>query len=223
MRFKTFFLMKRLFHFRRKLDKIIRRLLAHNSREEAIPLKKIWLLMLLFLSAALLAGCASQADTSPASPSPEATGLIESILPGMTDRPDVNPTAGAMATDDPSMPGAGIERVEDAQTRSKAMEEAIEKLSEVENAYVAAAGHTALVGLEFTKQYQGKVDDRMKKMVLTRVQTVEKGVTGVAVTDDAEMVKKIREISESLDNAASMSAVKAQVDELARDIKVYTE
>ena len=186
-------------------------------------MKKIWLLMLLLLSAALLAGCASQADTTPSSPSPEATGLIESILPGMTDRPGVNPTAGAMATDDPTMPGAGIESVEDAQTRSKAMEEAIEKLSEVENAYVAAAGHTALVGLEFTKQYQGRADDRMKKMVLTRVQTVEKGVTGVAVTDDAEMVKKIRELSESLDEAASMSAVKARVDELAKEIKVYTE
>lgn len=186
-------------------------------------MKKFWLLMLLLLLAAALAGCASQADTAPSSPKPDATGLIESILPGATAQPGASPTAGAMATDDPTMPGGGIESVEDAQSRSKAMAEAVEKLTEVDDAWVVAAGHTALVGLEFTDQYQGQVDERMKKMVLTRVQTVEKGVTGVAVTADSAWVRKIRELSKTLPDAASMSAVKTQVDELAKEIKVYTE
>ena len=180
----------------------MRRLPAHNSREEAIPLKKIWLLLLLLLAAALLAGCASSADTTPSSPRPDATGMIESILPRATDNVGTSPSPGAQATDDPTMPMAGIESVEDA--------------------WVTAAGHTALVGLKFTRQYQGKVDDRMKKMVLERVQTVEKGVTGVAVTADEAMIKKIQALTETLKDAASMSAVSSQVDELAREITVYT-
>lgn len=186
-------------------------------------MKKIWLLLLLLTAAALLAGCAGNADTAPSSPTPGATGIIESILPGATDSMGNSPMPGAQATDDPTQPGAGIESVQDARARSQAMEEAVEKLSEVEDAWVVAAGHTAAVGVKFAQQYQGKVDDRLKKMVLARAQTVEKGVTAVAVTADDKLVRRIQELSETLENAASMSAVSSQVDELAREITVYTE
>ncbi|MBR1584104.1 MAG: YhcN/YlaJ family sporulation lipoprotein [Clostridia bacterium] len=185
-------------------------------------MKKIWLLLLLLVAAAMLAGCASNADTL-TSPQPNVTGLIDSILPDMTDNVGVSPTPGAAPTDDPTMPAAGIETVEDAKARSQAMEEAIEKLSEVEDAWVVATGHTALVGLKFTSQYQGEVDERMQKMVLTRVQTVEKGVTGVAVTDQDELVTRIQGLANTLKDAANLSAVTAQVEELAQEIKVYTE
>ncbi|MBQ9263244.1 MAG: YhcN/YlaJ family sporulation lipoprotein [Clostridia bacterium] len=193
-------------------------------------MKKIWLLLLLMVSAALLAGCASNADTL-TSPKPDATGLIDSILPDMTDNVGTSPTPGAgsmesmepMATDDPTMPGAGIETVEDAKARSQAMEEAVEKLTEVDDAWVVAAGHTALVGVKFTGQYQGEVDERMKKMVLSRIQTVEKGVTGVAVTADETLVKGIEALSKTLESATNLTAVNTQLEELAKDITVYTE
>ena len=184
-------------------------------------MKKIRLLLLLLLTSALLAGCAGNADNAQPSPSPNATGIIESVLPGATDRIGSSPMPDA--TDDPTMPGAGIETVQDAQTRSKAMEEAVEKLSEVDDAWVVATGHTALIGVEFTKQYQGQVDDRMKKMILSRVQTVEKGVTGVAVTADEMMVKRIQTLAENLRTAADLNAINSQAAELAKEITVYTE
>ncbi len=183
-------------------------------------MKKIRLFLLL-LAAALLSGCASNADNAQPSPRPNATGIIESILPGATDRANTSPMPGA--TDDPTMPGAGIETVQDAQTRSQAMEEAVEKLSEVEDAWVVATGHTALVGVQFTKQYQGQADERMKKMILARVQTVEKGVTGVAVTADEALVKRIMTLSESLRTASDLNTINSQAAELAKEITVYTE
>lgn len=186
-------------------------------------MKKIWLLLLLLAAAALLAGCASNADTSQSSPRPEATGMIESILPDATDSMGSGNMPGAMGTDNPTQPGAGIESAEDARARSKAMEEAVEKLTEVEDAWVVAAGHTALVGLRFTTQYQGQVDERMKKMVLSRIQTVEKGVTGAAVTDDKTLVRMIEELSDSLEKAGDLTAVNSRVEELAKEITVYTE
>lgn len=179
--------------------------------------------MLLLAAAALLAGCASNADTSQSSPRPEATGMIESILPGATDSMGSGSMPGAMATDNPMQPGAGIDSIEDTRTRSKAMEEAVEKLTEVEDAWVVAAGHTALVGLKFTTQYQGQVDDRLKKMVLARIQTVEKGVTGIAVTNDTDLVRQIEKLSDGLEDATDLSAVNQQLEELARKITVYTE
>ena len=186
-------------------------------------MKKIWLLLLLtVLSAALLTGCASNADTL-ASPTPGATGMLPQILPEATNGAAVSPGPDASTTATPSASAGGIKSLEDAKKASEAMEDAIEKLTEVDDAYVVATGSTALVGIKFTAQYQGKVDDRMKKMVLTRVQTVDKTITGVAVTDDAELVKKIDDLAETLENATSLSAVTAQAEELASQITVYTE
>lgn len=197
-------------------------LLAHNSREEAIFLKKIWLLfILLVLSTALLAGCAGNADTL-ASPSPGATGsMMPQVSPNAADGMNgLTPDASAAPTDGT---GSGILSLEDAKKASEAMEDAIVKLTEIDDAYVIATGDTAVVGLKFDQQYQGKLDDRIKKMVLTRVQTVDKAVTGVAVTTDAAQVKEIEALAQALESASSLDAVKTQMDELAAQITVYRE
>lgn len=188
------------------------------------------LLLLLTLSALVLAGCSGSADTLP-TPTPGATdmtpqaspgatvgtdGMMDGLLPGVTAAPDAN-DAPAVGT------GAGIATVEDAKKDSEEMEDAVEKLSEVDDAYVVAVGNTAVVGVEFDAQYKGGVDDRMKGMVLTRVQTVNKNVTGVAVTDDEKLVRQIESLAETLESATSLSAVSTQAEELAGQIKVYTK
>lgn len=188
------------------------------------------LLLLLTLAALVLAGCSGSADTLP-TPTPGATdmtpqaspgattgvdGIMDGLLPGSTVSPDASgaPAVGA---------GAGIATVEDAKKDSEEMEDAIEKLSEVDDAYVVAVGNTAVVGVEFDAQYKGGMDDRMKGMVLTRVQTVNKNVTGVAVTDDEKLVQQIESLAETLESATSLSAVSTQAEELAGQITVYTK
>lgn len=215
----------------KNFDKIFplinRRLLAHNSREEAIHLKKLWLLLLLLtMAAALLAGCASNADTL-ASPSPGVTdNVLPQVSPNATDgmmSPGPNNSVSPDASTAPTSGAGGITTLEDAKKASEAMEDALEKLTEVDDAYVVATGTTAVVGLKFTSQYQGAVDDRMKKMVLTRVQTVDKTITGVAVTDEEARVKEIDALAETLESATSLGAVTTQAEELASQISVYTE
>ena len=185
-------------------------------------MKKIWLLfILLVLSTALLAGCAGNADTL-ASPSPGATGsMMPQVSTNATDGMNgLMPDASAAPTDGT---GSGILSLEDAKKASEAMEDAIVKLTEIDDAYVIATGDTAVVGLKFDQQYQGKLDDRIKKMVLTRVQTVDKAVTGVAVTTDVAQVKEIEALAQALESASSLDAVKTQMDELAAQITVYRE
>lgn len=208
---------------------IINRLLAHNSCEEAIALKKLWMLMaLLTLAAALLTGCASNADTL-ATPTPGAPMMTPMVSPSTTDglmndlMPDLMPSASPDESAAPAMGAGGIETLEDAKRASENMEDALEKLSEVDDAYVVATGTTALVGLEFNGQYQGGVDDRLKQMVLSRVQTVDKTITGVAVTADPALVRNIEALAETLDDATSLSAVATQAEELAGQITVYRE
>ena len=180
-------------------------------------MKKQGLLLLLMLAAALLAGCASNADTL-ASPTPGATNRVESILPGVTESASPSPT---QAADNGTM--GGINSLEDAKAESEKMEEAIQKLTEVDDAYVVAVGNTALVGVKLTEQYQGKVDDRLKKMILTRAQTVDKGITRVAVTDDETLVAAVQALADALESATSMGGISSQLDELAEKIQVFTE
>lgn len=192
-------------------------------------MKKLWfLLLLMMLTAALLVGCTSNADTLP-SPTPGMTNPIMPMTsPLMTDGMGVSPTpdssmtpAGSSAPAS-SSPGS-YATMEEAKKASEAMGEAIEKLAEVDEAYVVPTGNTALVGLELDDQYQGEVDDRLKKMVLARVQTVDKNITGVAVTADSVMMLEIKALEKLLDGAGSLSDLADKAAEQVKKIVVFTE
>ena len=185
-------------------------------------MKKLWMLMLLLaLAAAVLAGCASNADTL-ASPSP-AVSAMPSASPDATNSP-TSPQPDASGNPGSVRPGrGGITSLEDAQKKSEEMEDAIGKLSEVDDAYVVAIDTRALVGVKYNSQYQGQTDDRMKKMILARIQTVDKAVTGVAVSSEEDQVKKIQSLAENLDSATSLSAISSQAEDLMNQITVFTE
>lgn len=187
-------------------------------------MKKIGFLGLLLLAAALLlAGCAGNAGTL-ASPTPGTHTAMPSASPGAENTP-------MLTTDMPILSdlqeGAaaimGLTSLQDVQTASEEMEDAVEQLSEVDDAYVIAYEDTALVGLEMNSQYQGSVDERLQKMVLGRVQTIEKSITGVVVTDDAEKVRKIELLAEQLDDATSLTDITARLEEIKMDMPVYRE
>ncbi len=204
---------------------IILRLPAHNSREEAMIMKKLWLLLpLTLLAAILLTGCASSAD-SLATPTPGNNGAQNNLLPNLTatGTPGPSITTQPAATGTPDNGNSSAQNPEDVRDASKKMADAVERLSEVDDAYVLALGDTALVGLKFAPEYQGKADDRIKKMVLARVQTVDKTVRSVAVTDDVKWLQDIQALTETLGSALNLDTLKAQMDDLVKQITVYTE
>lgn len=198
-------------------------------------MKKHWMLMaLLMLTAALLTGCASNADML-ATPTPGAMPTQPMVSPSVTEgldtlpdlmpdvMPDLMPSASPDGSAAPALGAGGVTTLEDARRVSEQAEDALDKLSEVDDAFVVITGSTALVGLEFNSQYQGGVDERLKQMVLSRIQTVHKSITGVAVTDDAQLVQQIEALSDSLEEATSLSAVATQAEELIRQITVYRQ
>ena len=175
-------------------------------------MKKIWLYLLLaVLAGVLLTGCAGNADTQP-SPTPGA-----SANPGI-----LNPVQSTAAPEASAAP-SGIRTVEDARKAAEEMEDAIERLSEVDEADVALAGDTALVGLKLTGQYQGQVDDRLKKMVLARVQTVEKSITKVAVTDNAALRSAIDALDEAAKGMSALQDMNDKAEEILKQLTVYSE
>lgn len=180
--------------------------------------KTLLILMLTLLSAVLLTGCSSSADTL-ASPTPGATNMLDNLLPGTgtaTESPMMD-----NATMMPEVTAAPAATIEDTRKTVQAMEEAVEKLSEVDDAYVITLGDTALVGLEFEGQYQGGTDERLKKMVLARLQTVDKNISKVAVTSDEPLVTSIEALTEALKSASSLEEVNKRAEEVLKQLTVY--
>lgn len=190
-------------------------------------MKKTWLILLLCLSIALLlAGCTSNADTM-ASPNPSQSP-VSSPSYEPTTSPMTSPMTSASPgtqTDDANMTSTsasgGITTLEDAKKASEAMEEAIEKLTEVDDAYVVPIGNVALVAVEFGSQYQGSLDERLQKMILTRLQGVNRGITSIAVATDEANTNAVKELADALEDANSLSTITAQADALASKLTTY--
>ena len=194
---------------------------AHNSGEEANQLKKWILIPLLILAAGVtLTGCGSrgkvgattaptaQATTAPTnSPAPIATmeataspDAAGSATAGMnTEAPmgSMTSTAGSMT---PAEAGRLAERIS----------EAVERLSEVDDAEVVVRDSKALVAVEFDDQYSAGLDERMKKMITETVQEVDETLTDVEITDDDTLYGQVKGLGERLAKATG-------ADELADD------
>ena len=162
-------------------------------------MKKGWMLLgISVLSLTALTGCTSSADTLP-SPSPSAT-MTTSASPEATLSPTVSIAPAVTVSPDMESTPAGVNSVEDARRISETVSDEVEKLSEVDEAEAIVAGNIALVGVKYDSQYQGGMTERLKEMVQERVELVDKTVTTVHVTDDGEMMTRIAELREKLDD-----------------------
>lgn len=179
---------------------------------------------LLLIAATMLTGCAGNADTL-ASPTPG----VNTKTPATS--PDTSMNTPMLTTQMPILSDMeqgldammGLTGLQDVQRASEEMEDAVEQLSEVDDAHVIAYEDTALVGLELNDQYQGEVDERLQKMVLGRVQTIEKTITGVAVTADPAKVQQIEKLAEQLDNSQDLTQVTQAMETMLTDLTVYQE
>lgn len=178
----------------------------------------------LMMAALLFTGC-SRGNENVAQPTPGATQSMPQTSPMInTDTPILSDIREGV---DDIKEGAenmmGLTTLQDVQQSSEEMEDAVEQLSEVDDAYVIAHGKKALVGLEMNSQYQGGVDERLQKMVLARLQTIEKSITEAAVTDEEQKVQSIRSLSEKLDDATDLSQILPMMEELMQGMNTYSE
>jgi len=194
-------------------------------------LKKTWILLAICtLSLSLFTACTSNADTMPqnsptVSNGPTTTGTsspdnsmnpMDDMMPsntdgagtvggmdganGMNGMNDTNGMNGTAQTTN-TMNNGGVNTVEDAKRVSEQISEEVEKLSELDDAEAVVAGNIALVAVEYDSQYQGGLTDRLKDMITERVETIDKAVTSVHVTDSEEMMTLIKGLSDKLESA----------------------
>ena len=187
----------------------------------------------------LMAGCTANTEATTLSPSPSPSASA-SVAPTTTMpmtsnapmvSPGVNPDGGAVGEAADALTGmisgtstsateaAGVTSAAQAKRLSEQAEEDIEKLREVSDAQVVIAGHRAAVALEFDGQYQGGVDERLRKMVQQRIDGLVKGVTEVSVTDDTTLYGRIEALGDKLDGAAALSEIENELKDIITGIE----
>ncbi len=113
-------------------------------------------------------------------------------------------TTGMMGNTASGMTPAQADRL------AEQIEEAVERLSEVDDAEAAISNDRVLLAVEFDDQYSAGLDDRMKQMITEAVQKVDDGLKEIEITDDSTLYGQIKGLGERLAKATGM-------DELADD------
>ena len=187
---------------------------VHNSGKEANQLKK-WFLALLCLAAAgmAMAGCAAgnAAGMGPTQ-TPAATAEATMMAPTTSPMATLSPEASAEATSDAdagNMPAAAMTPAE-AGRLAERISEAVERISEVDDAEVIVHNERVLVAVEFDDQYSAGLDDRMKQTIIDTVREIDDSLTDVEVTDDSTLYGQVKGLGERVAKVTGL-------DELADD------
>lgn len=88
--------------------------------------------------------------------------------------------------------------------------EAVERISEVDDAEVIVHNERVLVAVEFDDQYSAGLDDRMKQTIIDTVREIDDSLTDVEVTDDSTLYGQVKGLGERVAKVTGL-------DELADD------
>ena len=195
-------------------------------------MKKMLLTLTALSLTMALTGCKSATDmvtatsepTSTASATPNVTTVqpdaTNGLMDGMMDDAmnGANGMDGILPNSTVIPESTGVTTMDKAKRVIEQIEDELERLSEVDDAEVVIAGNKAAVGLEFDDQYKAGVDDRLRKIVKERIDSVISGISTVAVTADKGIMDAIESLGERLDTMADMSALENDLDAIIRKI-----
>jgi len=186
---------------------------------------KKFLTLLLLACALAMTACATKDKTTvtdepqaTATNSPEMAPQSTGMLPGVGDMMDLPDAMIEAPTTTTSPKSTGVTSMEKARSVVEAIEDELERLSEVEDAQVIIAGNKAAVALEFDDQYQGGVDDRLREIVKERIDGVISGVTDISITTDRDIMDELEALGERLSTLSDMTALQSDLDALIKKI-----
>ena len=143
----------------------------------------------------VMVGCSANTMSTAPTASPMTT----------TAAPTNSPMATAEATAEPS-PASPAQ----AGQLAEKIAQAVQQISEIDEAQVVVNNDRALVAVRFDAQYNAGLDDRMKQQITETVQKVDDGLKDVEITDDDTLYGQIKGLGERVANVTGL-------DELADD------
>ena len=98
---------------------------------------------------------------------------------------------------------------------SKGIADAVPKKN-IDSASCVITGDTALIGVQFEKQYKGDLTDAIKKSVEKRVRDIEPDIDNVVVTADPDLLSRIKTIASDIENGKPLSGFTEEIEEIIR-------
>ena len=158
--------------------------------------------MCMLAASVVMVGCSANTMSTAPTASPMTT----------TAAPTNSPMATAEATAEPPPAPKALEAMTPAQAGQLAekIAQAVQQISEIDEAQVVVNNDRALVAVRFDAQYNAGLDDRMKQQITETVQKVDDGLKDVEITDDDTLYGQIKGLGERVANVTGL-------DELADD------
>jgi YhcN/YlaJ family sporulation lipoprotein len=158
------------------------------------------------LGFAFLTACAPAERPAPSPvPSPNQTRIVrERMAPSPTPSPFPSPAA----------PGAG----ENTASRANKIANEVAKMKEVDTATVVITGNTAMVGVQFDKQYKGKMTTKLKEMIDNRVKKVDNDIDNVAVTAEPDLFSRIKTLASDIEGGKPLTGFVQEIQEILNRI-----
>ena len=162
---------------------------------------KKWFLALLcmVMASVVMSGCAAgNASGMDATQSPAASEspMVEA---SMSPEASMMPTMQPMDSSAPqTQESASMMTPAEAGRLAERISEAVERISEVEDAEVAIHSGRVVVAVKFEDQYKAGLDDRMKQMITEAVKGVDNSLTEVQITDDDTLYGQVKGLGERI-------------------------
>ena len=178
-------------------------------------IRKIIPFILLITAACMaLAACMNNGATT-AQPSPEPTA---NYAPNPTNGPtDMSGASNTGATGNTAATTGDAANIFDWLSGAANVEKAISRISEVADARVVVTNTTALVGVKFDNAYKGEMTERIREMVAAEILKADPNIQTVAVTANADDVKKIYDLSDRIRAGRTADELSAEINSIVRN------
>jgi YhcN/YlaJ family sporulation lipoprotein len=103
--------------------------------------------------------------------------------------------------------------------RARRIADNVAKLKEVESATCVISDNTAVVGVQFSKQYKGKMTNEIKNKIDKNVKATDVRIKRVAVTADPDLITRLQDIIKDIGAGKPISGFTKEVNELLNRIQ----
>ncbi len=135
-------------------------------------------------------------------------GMVNGASNGMTGGLNGSANSGAVSSANTGMTPAEAGRM------AEKIAEAVERISEIDDAEVIVENNRALVAVEFDDQYSAGLDERMKQLITETVQKTDNQITEVSITDDNTLYGQVKSLAERIGKATGFDELTSDIGDL---------
>ncbi|MFU0800857.1 MAG: YhcN/YlaJ family sporulation lipoprotein [Xylanivirga thermophila] len=168
----------------------------------------VFLLIVIFV----VSGCKANRRPSPQTTpnqTPKQTRVTPPTTPRVTTPKTTTPKTTPKATTDNKS----------YMDRANKIADKVASLKEIESSTCVITGNTAMVGVQFNKQYKGKTTDDIKDQVDKVVKNTDKKIDRVVVSADPDVVKRLEDMLTDIGKGKPISGFAKEMNELLNRIQ----